>query len=62
MKTQLKMAKKLPLACDIVSAALLIAFIVKSIVDYTRYLDTFNSAPFHVWLWQLQYTSSQRQA
>ena len=50
MKTQLDMAKKLPVACYIVSAVLVIAFFVKSIVDYTQYLDSYNSAPFHVWV------------
>ena len=44
------MKKNLPLACYIVSSSLVIAFIVKSILDYTRYLESYGSAPFHVWL------------
>lgn len=44
------MGKKLPLVCYVVSAALVIAFIVKSIVDYTRYLESYGSAPFRVWV------------
>ena len=44
------MGKKLPLACYVLSAALVIAFIVKSIVDYPRYLESYGSAPFRVWV------------
>lgn len=44
------MGRKLPLACYVVSFALVIAFIVKSIIDYTRYLESYGSAPFHVWV------------
>ena len=44
------MRKKLPLACNIVIAALLLAFVVKCIVDYSEYQASFNSAPFHVWM------------
>ena len=44
------MRKKLPLACNVVSAALVIAFIVKNIVDYPRYLESYGSAPFRVWV------------
>lgn len=44
------MGRKLPLACYVISFALVIAFIVKSIIDYTRYLESYGSAPFHVWV------------
>lgn len=44
------MKKKLPIVCNIVSAVLVIAFVIKSIVDYTQYLTTLNSAPFYAWL------------
>lgn len=44
------MGKKLPLACNVLSAAQVIAFIVKNIVDYPRYLDSYGSAPFRVWV------------
>lgn len=44
------MGRKLPLACYVVSFALVIAFIVKSIIDYTRYLESYGFAPFHVWV------------
>jgi hypothetical protein len=44
------MKKKVPIVCIIVSAILLVAFVVKSIVDYTQYSAILNSAPFSVWV------------
>lgn len=44
------MRKKLPLACNVISALLLLAFIVKSIADYPRYTESYGSAPFYVWV------------
>lgn len=44
------MKKKIPIVCNIVSVILLIAFVIKSIVDYTQYNTTLNSAPFSVWI------------
>ena len=44
------MKKILPIVCNIISAILVIAFVIKSIVDYTQYSTTFNSAPFSTWL------------
>ena len=43
-------SKKAPMVCDIVSAVLAIAFVIKSIADYTHYSTTLNSAPFYVWI------------
>ena len=42
--------KKAPMVCNIVSAILVIVFVIKSIVDYTQYSTTLNSAPFYVWV------------
>ena len=44
------MKKKVPMICNIVSVVLVIAFIVKNVVDYSRYTSTLNSAPFYVWI------------
>lgn len=44
------MKKKVPMVCNIVSVILMIAFVIKSIVDYTQYSTTLNSAPFSVWV------------
>lgn len=44
------MKNKLPKICKIVSAVLAVAFVIKSIVDYSRYSSTLNSAPFYVWV------------
>lgn len=35
-------------ACNILCIILLICFIVKTIIDYTQYSSTLNSAPFYV--------------
>ena len=44
------MRKKVPMICNIVSVVLVIAFIVKNVVDYSKYTSTLNSAPFYVWI------------
>lgn len=36
--------------CYGVSALLLLGFVVNTIVDYSRYNSTLNSAPFSVWV------------
>lgn len=40
------MKKNIPIICNIVSVILVIAFIVKSIVNYFQYAKIANSAPF----------------
>ena len=40
------MKKNIPIICNIVSAVLVIAFIVKSIANYSQYDKIVNSAPF----------------
>ena len=44
------MKKKVPMICSIASAVLVIAFVIKCIVDYGRYTASFGSAPFSVWI------------
>ena len=44
------MKKKVPMIFNIVSVVLVIAFIVKNVVDYSKYTSTLNSAPFYVWI------------
>lgn len=44
------MKKNVPMICNIVSVVLVIAFIVKNVVDYSKYTSTLNSAPFYVWI------------
>lgn len=44
------MKKKVPMICNIVSVVLVIAFIVKNVVDYSKYTSTLNSAPFYIWI------------
>ena len=44
------MKKNIPRLFNIVSAILVAAFVIKSIVDYTHYSNTLNSAPFYVWV------------
>lgn len=36
--------------CNIASVILVLCFIVNTIIDYTRYSATLNSAPFRVWI------------
>ena len=45
-----RMKQKVPMICNIVSLILLIVFVIKSIVDYTQYLTSLNSAPFYLWV------------
>ncbi len=42
--------KNIPKICNIVSAILAAAFVIKCLVDYTHYSNTLNSAPFYVWV------------
>lgn len=42
--------KNIPKICNIVSAILAAAFVIKSIADYTHYSNVLNSAPFYVWV------------
>ena len=44
------MKENIPQICNIVSAILGAAFVIKSIADYIRYSNTLNSAPFYVWV------------
>ena len=44
------MKKKLPLICNVISIALMLAFVIKCIIDYKQYLLSFGSAPFNVWV------------
>lgn len=39
---------KIPMICNIISILLIVAFIVKTIVDYMQYITSFTSAPFSV--------------
>ncbi len=36
--------------CNILSIALLVGFVINTIVDYIRYSTTLNSAPFYLWI------------
>ena len=45
-----RMKQKVPMICNIVSLILLIVFVIKSIVDYTQYSTSLNSAPFYLWV------------
>lgn len=42
--------QNIPSICSILSAIFAAAFVIKSIVDYTHYSNTLNSAPFYVWV------------
>ena len=44
------MKQKVPMIGNIVSLILLIVFVIKSIVDYTQYSTSLNSAPFYLWV------------
>lgn len=44
------MKNKASMVCNIVSIILWIAFIIKSIADYSQYSSTLNSAPFSLWV------------
>ena len=36
--------------CFIISIILIIAFLVKDVIDYSKYLTSFGSAPFSLWI------------
>lgn len=36
--------------CYALSALLLLGFIIKTIIDYSKYCSTLNSAPFYIWI------------
>ena len=36
--------------CYIISALLLVGFVINTILDYSRYNSTLNSAPFYLWV------------
>lgn len=42
--------KKLQRICNIISILLIIAFVIKTIVNYFQYDVMVNSAPFYVWI------------
>lgn len=42
--------KNIAKVCNAISIILLICFVVKTIIDYTQYSSTLNSAPFYVWI------------
>ena len=44
------MKKNLPMVCNVVTAGLVVAFAVKSGIDYGNYSATANSAPFSTWV------------
>ncbi|MBR4462933.1 MAG: hypothetical protein IKS51_10170 [Erysipelotrichaceae bacterium] len=44
------MKKKLAMVCNDAGAVLVIVFAIKSIVDYKKYLASFTSAPYSVWV------------
>ena len=37
--------------CYIISVLLVIGFAVNTLIDYSRYNATLNSAPFSLWIW-----------
>lgn len=38
------------IVCYALSILLFLSFIIKSIVDYSQYNSTLNSAPFYIWI------------
>lgn len=38
------------IVCYTLSILLFLGFIIKSIVDYSQYKSTLNSAPFYIWI------------
>lgn len=44
------MKKFTPIICDFISAVLVVAFIIKSVIDYSHYSPTYNSTPFSAWV------------
>lgn len=45
-----KKLKKISMICNIISILLVIAFMIKTVADYTQYTTTFSSAPFSLWI------------
>lgn len=44
------MKKKIPMICNIICVILVITFVIKTIMDYKKYTESFGSAPFSVWV------------
>ena len=44
------MKKKLPMLSNVISAVLVIVFVIKCLIDYKQYLASYGSAPFSVWI------------
>lgn len=44
------MKKKISMLCNVISFVLVVAFVVKVLVDYSQYTTTLNSAPFYIWV------------
>ena len=42
------MKKKIPMLCSVVSGALVLAFVIKTVVDFVQYSPEATSAPFSV--------------
>lgn len=42
--------KSATIICYMISVLLMIAFFVKSVVDYVQYSSSLNSAPFYIWI------------
>ena len=36
--------------CYVLSVLLVIGFIINTVIDYSRYNNTLNSAPFYLWI------------
>ena len=41
---------KTSIACNVISIVLFLFFIIKTIIDYTKF-SQFNSAPFSLWIY-----------
>ena len=44
------MKKQIAKWCNIAGLVLIVCFVIKTIVDYSQYSSTLNSAPFYVWI------------
>jgi hypothetical protein len=42
--------KNVPIICNFIGISLVMAFLIKCIIDYTQYSSITNSAPFYVWI------------
>lgn len=42
--------KNIQIICNIISALLAIAFVIKTIIDFFQYDTLLNAAPFYVWI------------